>query len=95
MPSEPFSVEVVWAEPCCELRIVVSVSVGTTAGQVLALSCVKKQLGERLAAVSGVGVFGRRVPLDQVLLPGDRLEIYRPLKVDPKESRRLRAKQQA
>jgi uncharacterized protein len=37
-----------------------------------------------------VGIWGRKVPLDQVLQPGDRLEIYRPLQVDPKEARRQR-----
>lgn len=46
-----------------------------------------------------VGIWGRRCPLDQVVEDGDRVEIYRPLSIDPKEGRRLRAdlkrKQQA
>lgn len=37
-----------------------------------------------------VGVWGRLRPLDSGLRPHDRLEIYRPLKVDPKEARRQR-----
>lgn len=36
------------------------------------------------------GVFGRRVALDAALADGDRVEILRPLQVDPKEARRLR-----
>lgn len=36
------------------------------------------------------GVWGRRCPPDQVLRDGDRVELYRALTVDPKESRRLR-----
>jgi putative ubiquitin-RnfH superfamily antitoxin RatB of RatAB toxin-antitoxin module len=36
------------------------------------------------------GVWGRRCTLAQVLRDGDRVELYRPLMVDPKEARRLR-----
>jgi uncharacterized protein len=43
-----------------------------------------------------VGVWGRRVVYSHVLHDGDRLEIYRPLRVDPKVARRERfAKQGA
>jgi putative ubiquitin-RnfH superfamily antitoxin RatB of RatAB toxin-antitoxin module len=38
-----------------------------------------------------VGIFGRVVKADVVLLAGDRVEIYRPLIADPKEARRRRA----
>ncbi len=37
-----------------------------------------------------VGVWGRRADLDHVLRDRDRIELYRGLKVDPKEARRLR-----
>lgn len=37
-----------------------------------------------------VGIWGRRQPLEQVLREGDRLEIYRALRVDPKVARRER-----
>lgn len=39
-----------------------------------------------------VGVFGKLKPLDAVLREHDRVEIYRPLVADPKESRRKRAR---
>ena len=38
------------------------------------------------------GIFGRLVDAATPLRDGDRVEIYRPLKVDPKEARRNRAK---
>jgi uncharacterized protein len=38
-----------------------------------------------------VGIFARACALDTVLNDGDRIEIYRPLKVDPKVQRRERA----
>ena len=38
-----------------------------------------------------IGVFGRTQPADARARDGDRIEIYRPLLVDPKEARRHRA----
>jgi putative ubiquitin-RnfH superfamily antitoxin RatB of RatAB toxin-antitoxin module len=46
-------------------------------------------LGEQQYAV---GIFGKIRSLDWVLKAGDRLEIYRPLRVDPKVARLERAK---
>ena len=37
-----------------------------------------------------VGIWGRVRPLDTPLRERDRIEVYRPLTVDPKEARRLR-----
>jgi uncharacterized protein len=37
-----------------------------------------------------VGVWGRKAKLDDVLRDQDRIEIYRPLRVDPKVARRER-----
>jgi putative ubiquitin-RnfH superfamily antitoxin RatB of RatAB toxin-antitoxin module len=38
-----------------------------------------------------VGIHGRKVKRDQVLREGDRVEVYRPLRIDPMQARRLRA----
>lgn len=38
------------------------------------------------------GIFGRKIQdLDYAIQPGDRVEIYRPLTINPKEIRRKRA----
>jgi uncharacterized protein len=39
-----------------------------------------------------VAVWGRRAAPHQALRTGDRIELLRPLQIDPKEARRLRAK---
>jgi putative ubiquitin-RnfH superfamily antitoxin RatB of RatAB toxin-antitoxin module len=39
-----------------------------------------------------VGIYTKRVSLDHLLKEGDRVEIYRPLLLDPKEKRRLKAR---
>jgi uncharacterized protein len=44
---------------------------------------------------NAVGVFGKRVAPDTPLADGDRVEIYRPLSLDPKERRRQRARKRA
>lgn len=41
-----------------------------------------------------VGVWGKKQPLDHTLREGDRLEVYRALRVDPKVARRERFNQQ-
>jgi putative ubiquitin-RnfH superfamily antitoxin RatB of RatAB toxin-antitoxin module len=39
-----------------------------------------------------LGIFSRRVAADYPVEPGDRVEIYRPLDLDPMEARRKRAR---
>lgn len=43
----------------------------------------------------GVAVFGVRVSGDHLLAQGDRVELLRPLAMDPKQARRLRAERAA
>jgi len=52
--------------------------------------------GEAAVDIStqAVGIWGRGVALDAPLVAGDRVEIYRPLQVDPKEARRRRQRLQ-
>ncbi len=44
-----------------------------------------------LADVAGIAVFGQRVTSRHLLVDGDRVELLRGLKVDPKAARRARA----
>jgi|GEM_PF-414102 len=41
-----------------------------------------------------LGIFGKTVKDETVLRDGDRIEVYRPLLIDPKEARRKRAGQE-
>lgn len=47
--------------------------------------------GSTLEAGGGYAVFGERVLPESTLRDGDRLEVLRPLQVDPKQARRRRA----
>ena len=59
--------------------------VGATVADALRASC-----GVEAGEAPSVGIWGRAASLDAVLQPLDRVEIYRPLKVDPKVARRER-----
>lgn len=43
---------------------------------------------------AAVGIWGRRARLEQLVCDCDRVEVYRPLKVDPKLARRERFRRQ-
>lgn len=84
--AEVFAVEVVLAEPAEQTVRVLDVPPGTTALQAVLLA------GITMPADAALGVFSRRVEADYVLSDGDRVEIYRPLTVDPMDARRRRAR---
>ena len=65
---------------------------GTTIEQAIVQSGVLQDVPGIDLAVQPVGLYGKKRPLDTVLRERDRIEIYRPLVADPKESRRRRAK---
>ena len=80
-------------------RNVVELSVQAPAGSTLqvalALSGIWAQYPELAGSVPEVGVWGKlAADLTQRLQDGDRIEIYRPLTVDPKVARRTRFKGQ-
>lgn len=43
---------------------------------------------------AGVGIWGRKARLEDLVRDGDRVEVYRPLRVDPKLARRERFRKQ-
>ena len=80
-------VEVIYALPRRASTVRLDLPAGATLRDALA-SCGFEVDLEKQA----FGVFGKRAALDQPLAEGDRVEIYRPLAVDPKEARRRRAR---
>lgn len=87
-------VEVAYARPDEQLILPLEVPAGTTAEDAVRRSGIMEHFPEIDLATQKLGVFSRPVPRDHVLRPGDRVEIYRPLQVDPKEMRRSRARSQ-
>lgn len=64
--------------------------VGSTIRHAITASQSLLGLSEEALAGLDCGVWGRKMGLGHVLRESDRVEIYRALKVDPKEARRLR-----
>lgn len=92
MPDADFvEVIVAWAVPGQALLRPVRVAPGTTIEQAIMASQVLREVAEIDLATYPVGIYGKKKPLDTVVRPLDRIEIYRPLVADPKESRRRRA----
>jgi len=86
---EWIEVEVVAAWPERVWRVVLRLPSGATLAQALADAAVREAFPE--AATLPVGIHSRRCTSEQVLREGDRIELYRPLLIDPKRARRERA----
>ena len=89
--TSKIKVEVAYALPEHQVIIPVQVEQGTTAEQAVHLSGVLQQFPEIDLASNKLGVFGKICKPDTVLRERDRVEIYRELIADPKESRKRRA----
>lgn len=90
--AEQISVEVVYVLPDKAHRVTLQLAPGSTIGQAIEASGLLERCPEiDLDRNNRVGVFGRLRHLNDRLADGDRVEIYRPLRADPKEARRRRA----
>lgn len=83
-------VEVIYALPDRAERYMVALPEGATAAQAVERSGVVAAHPEIDLARDGLAVFGQRVPPEQPLRAGDRVEVLRPLVADPKAARRDR-----
>ena len=66
------------------------VPAGSTLAQAVALSGWAQRFPELSSPAMVTGIWGRKAAADAVLREGDRVEIYRGLRVDPKVARRER-----
>ena len=82
-------VEVVYALPEEQERVLLDLAPGSSVGDAIATSGLIER--RRILQLERIGVWGRPAGLDAKLRDGDRVEIYRPLTADPKEVRRKRA----
>ena len=84
-------VSLVHAEPARVFRVELELPAGSTVADAIGTSGIRRARPDIDIGDDRVGIFARRVSLDTVLRDGDRVEIYRPLTIDPKEARRRRA----
>lgn len=84
-------VEVVYAGRDSQVIVALELEPGATARDALLASGLARRFAGIDEAHPDLGIFGARVPPSRTLADGDRVEIYRPLQMDPRSARRLRA----
>ena len=85
-------VQVAYAAPARQEVVEVTVPAGATIEDAIRLSGVLARFAEIDLSRNRVGIYGEAAHLQDPVHDGDRVEIYRPLQVDPKEIRRRRAR---
>ncbi len=96
--AETLCVEVAYGTPEKQLIVALEVPVGTTAYEAVLLSKIADEFASIDPGNDPMGIFSslldgktRAVPREYVLQVRDRVEIYRPLLIDPKQARLKRA----
>lgn len=89
------SVYVCYAKPERQILLEVKVDAEATIKAAIERSGMLRDVPEIDLALCKVGVYGKLKPLDAGLRERDRVEIYRPLIADPKETRRKRAEKRS
>jgi len=84
--NDLLTIEVAYALPEKQYLLTEQVPEGTTVAQALEQSELLKLLPE--LDISKVGIFSQPVKPEHMLANQDRIEVYRPLKADPRERRR-------
>ncbi len=92
MTSDATVVEVVFALPTTQTVVRLELEAGVTVREAIERSGLLDRYPGIDIDRHDVGIWGRKVKLDTPLASGDRVELYRPLEVDPKEARRLRVR---
>jgi uncharacterized protein len=85
-------IEVACATPQKQRVVRLDLPPGSTVGQAVERSGLLREFPGIAPESCKLGVFGRPRKAGDLLQPGDRVEIYRPLIADPKQARRARAR---
>lgn len=93
MAERSLSIEVAYATPERQWLLACELPAGATVREALRLSGIAAQVAGLDVESCPVGIFGKLVsdPAVRQVEAGDRLEVYRPLLLDPKEARKQRA----
>lgn len=91
MLESMLEVEVAYARPDKQTLLAVRLVQGATVADAVHESGILDLYPEIPWPDVEMGIFSRKVSADRVLADGERVEIYRPLIVDPKDRRRARA----
>jgi putative ubiquitin-RnfH superfamily antitoxin RatB of RatAB toxin-antitoxin module len=85
-------IEVAYASRNTQCVLAIEIEEGGTVQSAIELSGILTKFPEINLKTQSVGIFSKKCKLSDLVHAGDRIEIYRPLLIDPKEARRTRAK---
>jgi uncharacterized protein len=85
-------VDVAYADIERQILLQVELPQGSTVRDAIEVSGIVRMLPDGVVDFHRLGIFARKVAPDHNLHEGDRIEIYRPLLLDPMEARRQRAR---
>lgn len=88
MAGELLRVRVIYALPDHQATVDLQLPLGTSLTEAVTRSGLLEKFPEAVTRPLSCAIFGRSVPLSYELRDGDRIEILRPLLIDPKQSRR-------
>ncbi|MGR8929413.1 MAG: RnfH family protein [Gammaproteobacteria bacterium] len=91
MEADLIRVEVAYAKPERQTIISIDLPIGSTVEHAIATAGIQRLFPEIDLTRQKVGIFGQACKLQQTVVDGDRIEIYRPLLQDPMTARRKRA----
>jgi uncharacterized protein len=85
------NIQLVYALSHQQTVVDLNVAEKTTVADAIEKSKLLEKFPELVKENISVGIFSKKVALTDYVKEGDRIELYRPLLIDPKQARRLRS----
>jgi hypothetical protein len=92
MAERKVRADVVYADTERQILLRVELPQGSTIKHAIDVSGIARMIPDGAVDPHRLGVFASKVAPDHIVHEGDRIEIYRPLLLDPMEARRRRAR---
>jgi putative ubiquitin-RnfH superfamily antitoxin RatB of RatAB toxin-antitoxin module len=86
--TDPIEIELVYASATRQRLLSIQADAGATVAAVLSQSDIDLDFPDENIDDLAVGIWGKLVDRDHIVRDGDRIELYRPLQIDPREARR-------
>jgi len=85
-------IELVFASAERQRLLAIQVDEGATVAELISQSGIDQDFPDESIDDLAVGIWGKLVGRDHIVRDGDRIELYRPLQIDPREARRQLAR---
>lgn len=86
--TDPIEIELVYASATRQRLLSIQADAGATVAEVISQSDIDLDFPDENIDDLAVGIWGKLVDRDHIVRDGDRIELYRPLQIDPREARR-------